>query len=152
MAYFHPKTTHIETFGLQFSIFICFCKQQLLLAKINYVIYLANNSYCLQKQMKIKLNEVEILYRLVIAILVDCHFSTQQFYKDSAVLSLLNHCAVSCISFCPANSNPRQFPSYLLLTLLLYFLLIFTLVGTLYWIFLLFRPGLPYHFQLVIIK
>ena len=41
--------------------FICFLKQQLVLARINHVIYLSNHSSCLQKQMNI-----ESLYTCVV--------------------------------------------------------------------------------------
>ena len=50
------------------------------------------------------------------------------------------------------SSTPRRSPSYLLLTLLLYFLSIFTFLGAPYQIFLLFLPWLPWHFYHVVIE
>ena len=52
----------------------------------------------------------------------------------------------------PPNSTLRRFPSYLLLTLLLYFLFIFTFVGTPYQIFLKYLFRLPCHFLIVVIE
>ena len=52
----------------------------------------------------------------------------------------------------PSNSTSWRFPSYLLLTLIIYFLFIFYHPGAPYRISFLFLPSLPCHFYLVFIE
>ena len=59
-----PSRHSIEHFDMQFDLLLCFCKQQLQLAKVNRVIYLRKSQLLFEKKMQIILRVKSLLLML----------------------------------------------------------------------------------------